>query len=194
MKKATANDKQLVVNILTKAFHDNKSVNFVAKQDSRRVERIRKLMGYSFQVCMAFGEVWITSDNNACALILFSDQKKVTIQSIIWDATLAINVIGIDRISKVLKRESNIKQHHPKEPFAYLWFIGVNPDQQGNRIGTSLLLDVIKECDKRNKPIYLETSVDKNILWYNKLGFEIFHTLNLSYNLYLLRRKKNLFL
>ena len=57
MQKATAGDKALIVDILTKTFDDNKSVNYIVKQDERRTERIRELSNYSFEMCLRFGEI-----------------------------------------------------------------------------------------------------------------------------------------
>lgn len=78
MTNALPKDKNLVVDILTASFHDNKSVNYLIPNDSKRVERIRYLMDYSFEVCQLFGKVVISEDRNACALILYPDQKNFT--------------------------------------------------------------------------------------------------------------------
>lgn len=48
MIPADYKDKELVVDILTKSFADNKSVNYIIKQDGKRIERIKNLMRYSF--------------------------------------------------------------------------------------------------------------------------------------------------
>jgi len=181
-------DKEKAINILTLAFDQNKSVNYVVKQGDNRVDRIRQLMGYSFDYCKKFGEVYKSNDDNAFALILYPERKKTTFKSIVWDTQLATNVIGFSRVMQVLNREGLIKKHHPKEPFAYLWFIGVDPAQQGKGIGSKLLKDVINMNEKKERPIYLETSVDKNLPWYKSFGFEIYQELNLGYNLFLLRR------
>jgi hypothetical protein len=76
MRKAGISDKSIILDILTRSFDDNKSVNYVVKQDQNRVDRITKLMDYSFNVCNEFGEVWISDDQQACALILFPDKKR----------------------------------------------------------------------------------------------------------------------
>lgn len=188
MKRAGIDQKSLVVGILVKSFDDNKSVNYVVKQDRNREARIRGLMDYSYDICNAFGDVWISDDARACALVLHPDKKRLTLSSILWDAKLAINVIGLHRISKVLGRESKIKSFHPKERFSYLWFIGVSPEFQNIGKGSQLLNEVIKDSNAEGRPIYLETSVDRNIPWYQKHGFEIFQSLDLSYRLYMLRR------
>lgn len=145
-------------------------------------------MDYSFNVCNKFGEVWISDDQQACALILFPDKKRVTFRTVHWDLKLAFAVIGLGRVSNVLRREAMIKANHPKEPIAYLWFIGVNPQTQGRGVGSALIQEVIQECEKKKRPIYLETSMQKNLRFYKKFGFEIFHSLPLSYTLYQLRR------
>lgn len=64
MQKATAGDKALIVDILTKAFDNNKSVNYIVKQDERRIERIRELSNYSFEMCLRFGEIFISRTGN----------------------------------------------------------------------------------------------------------------------------------
>src|SRR5688500_1294081 len=113
MRKGTINDKALVIEILRSAFDDNKSVNYVVKQDEKRAERIKGLMAYSFNMCIIFGEVWIADDDHACALILFPDKKRSSFRTLLWDLKLALSVIGIDRVSAVLKREAMIKSNHP---------------------------------------------------------------------------------
>ena len=191
MKRVDASHKSLVVDILTKSFDDNRSVNYVVKQGEKRQERIRGLMNYSFDVCNAFGDVWMTDDDQACALVLYPDKKRSTLSTILWDAKLALSVIGLTRVGQVLSRESKIKSFHPNEQFSYLWFIGVSPELQNKGKGSQLLEEIIHESDANGRSIYLETSVDRNLPWYKKHGFEIFHSLDLTYKLYMLRRESN---
>lgn len=188
MKRVDSTQKSLVVDILAKSFDDNKSVNYVVKQDANRQARVRGLMDYSFNVCHAFGDVWMSDDDQACALVLYPDRKRTTLSAISWDATLALSVISLGRIGQVLGRESKIKAYHPKGPFSYLWFIGVQPNEQNKGKGSRLLDEIIHESEEHSRPIYLETSVDRNLSWYKEHGFEIFQTLDLTYRLYMLRR------
>jgi ribosomal protein S18 acetylase RimI-like enzyme len=188
MRRANAVDKKLVVDILTESFEQNKSVNYVVRQDKQRKQRIKLLMEYSFDMCNEFGEVWISNDGQACALILLPDKKTTSLRTLIWDAKLAISVVGLNRVRAVMKRESQIKRFHPKALVSYLWFIGVNPIQQHKGIGSDLIREIIAECERKNRPIYLETSVMENLEWYKKFGFEVFHSIELTYTLYLLRR------
>lgn len=189
MKNANYEDKSLVTDILTKSFDTNQSVNYIAKQDGKRLKRISALMDYSFEVCYMFGDVFLSDDRKACALILYPDKKKTTLKSILLDIKLIFSCIGIENIKKALARESKIKQLQPKELMYYLWFIGVDPEYQNEGIGSILLDEIIKDSKQKQRPIYLETSTLKNLPWYKKYGFQVYNELELSYKLFFLKRE-----
>lgn len=189
MIKANYADKSIVIDILSESFDTNKSINYVAKQDEKRLERIRNLMDYSFELCYLFGDVYLSDDKNGCLLVLYPDKKKTNLKTILLDLKLAISCIGLGRIFKVLERETKIKKHHPKTPIYYLWFIGVKPSAQKQGIGSSLLQEAIKESKNQGKDIYLETSTLPNLPWYKKFGFNIMTELDLTYKLYILKRE-----
>lgn len=189
MKKAKYTDKGLVVDILSKSFESNQSVNYITKQDIKKRERVAALMDYSFEVCNMFGNVYLTNDNTACALVLYPDQKKTTLKSILLDVKLLINCVGIGNIGKVMKRESEIKKLQAKELMYYVWFIGVDPKAQGSGVGSQLMQEIIEESEKQQRDIYLETSTLKNLPWYKKFGFDIYNELELTYKLYFLKRE-----
>lgn len=186
MIKAELKDKTTVINILSRAFDDNQSVNFIVCDDEKRDQRIKALMAYSWEVCLLFGEVWLSDDKRACALLLHSDQKRSSLKSICLDIRLIIQVIGFTKIGKILKREAQIKKIQPKEKSVYLWFIGVDPQYQNRGYGSSLLKNII--LSSKQKLIILETSTLKNLPWYQKLGFQIYDQLDLGYTLYFLKR------
>ncbi|HEY5391120.1 MAG TPA: hypothetical protein VIJ57_03310 [Hanamia sp.] len=58
MVKACYEDKEFIVDILVHSFYDNRSVNYIIKQDRKKDERIKKLMKYSFDLCHYFGDVF----------------------------------------------------------------------------------------------------------------------------------------
>ena len=188
MIKAQYKDRQEVVNILTESFDDNKSVNYIVKQDKHRTRRIRSLMEYSFDVCCRFGNVFLSEDRKGCALILFPDKKRTTLSTIIWDLKLIINCTGLSNLTKTISRESKINKLHPDELLYYLWFIGVKRKEQGKGVGTDLLKEVISIGEGMNRTICLETSTAKNIPWYKKFGFTTYHELDLGYKLFFMKR------
>lgn len=164
--------QQRVIHILFRSFYGNGSTNFVLKQDSKKDDRLRLLLEYSYFQASQFGKVYLTEDENSCAIVLRPALKKGGLRSLWWDIKLAFGCIGIFRIGKVMKRESLIHKEHPKEDFMHLWYIGVEPNQQGKGLGTALMEKIINEAKEDGLSIYLETSMSENYPFYEKLGFK----------------------
>jgi len=179
--------KRKIVKILLLAFERNKSVNYICCDDALHYSRIRLLMEYAYKVCCKYGKVFLSEDENACALVLLPDKRKSSIKSLFWDIKLAFQVIGLNNISKILKREKDIKKYHPSAPFYYLWFIGVNPYQQGMGKGSSMLQMVLADAKQMGRPVYLETSTLENLPWYKRFGFTVYGEMNFGYKLFLLK-------
>lgn len=181
-------DKNHIVDILSRSFSDNKSVNYIIKQDERRQNRIKYLMEYSFDVCKEFGEVFLSDDKKGCALILLPEKKKTNLKSILFDARLIFSCIGFSNVKKAAQREGKIKSLQPSDPLYYLWFIGVQPEEQNKGIGGALLTQIIHDAEQQNRTLCLETSTEKNLPWYKKFGFKIYNELDIGYRLYFLKR------
>jgi ribosomal protein S18 acetylase RimI-like enzyme len=182
-------DKEKLVSILAAAFDDNKSVNYIIRQDEKRNERIRALMAYSFDVCAGAGKIFASSDFCSYALVSYPDKRKTTTKSVLRDIKFIFACLGIFHVKKAMARESVIQKGHPQTPFTYLWFIGTEPSQQGKGIATTLLNEIIREAEQQNRPVYLETSTVSNISWYKKFGFKIYRELDFGYKLYCMKRE-----
>jgi len=161
MKKACAADRPVIIELLARSFQHNLSVNYIVKNDNRKFARIRSLMEYSVDVCSLFGEVLISEDRKGCVLIFYPQFKKTSLKSIWLDLKLVFNTIGAAGLFRTLKRENLIMGIRGKEPML-----------KAQRLGL---------------PVYLETSTQRNLPWYEKLGFEIYNEAQLNYSLFFLR-------
>lgn len=188
MKRAKYSDKKLVADILCKSFDDNKSVNYIIKQDKKRALRIKKLMEYSFSVCYLYGDVFLSDSRDACVLLLYPEKKKSTIKSLLLDIGLIFSSLGFFNLFKAMQREAVIKKVYPATAIYYLWFIGVEPSQQSKGVGSKLLDEVIDKAHSEKRTICLETSALKNIPWYERHGFTIYKELDFGYKLYCMMR------
>lgn len=186
MRFAVKKDRDQVVDILMSAFIDvliPNSINFVVKNDRRRKERLKSLMEFQFDIAFDLGYIFISDDSTGC--IIFINKWKLNLRRIILEIKLLFNVIGIENVFQVLKREKIIKSYHPKEEFIHLWLMGVKPEAQGTGIGSKLLQETLNFY--KGKLIYLETTTPENLKFYKKNGFNIFHnTFELDYPLYFL--------
>ena len=66
--------KKQVLDILYDSFYNNGSVNFVVKQDSKKDQRIKTLLEYSYYKGERFGEIFLSEDETTAAIII--DPKK----------------------------------------------------------------------------------------------------------------------
>ncbi|MDN5288959.1 MAG: GCN5-related N-acetyltransferase [Mucilaginibacter sp.] len=187
MIKAVSADKPLILDLLCRSFNNNKSVNFITGNKPNQEKRIYALMDYSFEVCRLFGEIWLSDNRGACALILYPQEKRTTIQSIWLDIKLIAQAVGLKGISRLLHREAGIKKVQPKIPMIYLWFIGVDPVKQRQGTGSQLLSEILADASQKRLPVYLETSTLGNLPWYESFGFEIYDQLVLDYTLFFLK-------
>nr|WP_121271699.1 GNAT family N-acetyltransferase [Pedobacter schmidteae] len=188
MKRATKQDRSAVVQILSRAFEDNRSVNFIVRQDSERLLRLDRLMEFCFLTCLDFGKVFLDEDRKSCALVLFPDRKRTSWAGIFRELKMVFFVVGIGGIFKVLRRESLVKKRHPSGGgMFYIWFVGCVPEAQGKGRGTQMMEFLLSEAERMNRKVYLETSVERNVPWYTKLGLQVYDELDLGYRLYFLK-------
>jgi ribosomal protein S18 acetylase RimI-like enzyme len=189
MKKALSSNKQIIVDLLTQAFDSNPSINYIIQQDQKRAERIRKLMEYSFEICNAFGSIYLSDDLKACALILLPDKKRTTFRTLLLNVQFVFSVVGLHKVKRIIEREKMIHKGYPKNPFIYLWFLGVEPAYQRRGIGSILLQEVLEESKCTGRPVFLETSLPENVSFYEKHGFVVYNELKFDRILYCMKRE-----
>jgi len=191
--EANREHKGLVVSILVSAFEDTKadnSINFVVKQDKNRVERMRTLMGYLFEKALLFGKAYISDDEKACVLLIFSEKQKVTLKTIGLNLELVIKCIDLKNINKVIKRQNLVKKYYPHESHVRPLIIGVMKGNFGNGTGARLILEVFEYYKNNRLPVVLDTVTDYNVRLYQKFGFSIIHKEeSLGYPIYFMRLK-----
>ena len=64
-----------------------------------------------------------------------------------------------------------IGEHEPEEPLLYLSHIGVDPERQGQGLGSELMRDGLARADDQGVPTWLETSRADNAAYYGRFGF-----------------------
>lgn len=188
MLEALPKDRDRIVNILSRAFDENLSVNHLVLQDGKRALRIRRLMEYAVDECTDFGRVLISGDRTACALVLFPDRKKLTFRSLLRNVSLVFKVMGLRNLSKVLKKESMVKTMHTAVAgdgnIYYLWFVGVHPNYQGRGAGSRLLGEMLSDASSLGRLCLLETSTLRNLPLYERVGFVRYQQVDVGYPLF----------
>ena len=71
------------------------------------------------------------------------------------------------------------RHHHVPQPHFYLSALGVEPERQGTGTGTALTKPVLELSDRDGTPAYLETATARNVLLYERLGFNVVEEMDL---------------
>jgi N-acetylglutamate synthase-like GNAT family acetyltransferase len=179
MRKATKKDYLRVKEILTAAFEDNKSSNYVLNNK----KKLPKLIQYSIEKGKLFGDIWINDSSTACAILIDPKKKKTSLKSIFFDVNFIFRISGISRMKKVMEKEKITNETLPKDiDYIHLWFLGVFPFMQAKGEGGKLMKEIIEKYRGKKQAICLETSTERNSSFYKKLGFENYETKNFGFD------------
>jgi ribosomal protein S18 acetylase RimI-like enzyme len=93
-------------------------------------------------------------------------------------------------MKKVMEKEKITNDTLPKDiDYIHLWFLGVSPFMQGKGEGKKLMKEIIEEYREKKQAICLETSTERNISFYEKLGFTNYETKNFGFKFHFFIRK-----
>jgi GNAT superfamily N-acetyltransferase len=83
--------------------------------------------------------------------------------------------------SSAISGTATLEWHHPDEPAHwYLEALGERSAHQGQGIGTRLLEPVLATCDADRLPAYLDTATERNLVFYQRLGFQVHEEFDLG--------------
>jgi len=86
-----------------------------------------------------------------------------SLAGIVWHSL--VQMLPLTRQWEALRRQ--------QPPHWYLWLLGVDPDSQGQGIGSALMQPGLQSADRDRLPCYLETMTERDVAFYQKRGFEI---------------------
>lgn len=180
MRKAELSDKDKVIKIICESFDTNPHVSFIVKNDSKRSKRMEALAEYAFKFGMRRDGVFLTDDGNGLAIIYEYNKLKMNLRENLMQLKLAFTTFSPERALMVNKLENQIKSHRASdEDFLYLWFFGVANEALGTNDARDLMKFIFQLSFDKKLPIYLETSLKRNMIIYKRFGlaeYNVFKT------------------
>jgi len=145
--------KSRFVDIIVDSFAHNPSVVDVVKQDAKKGLRLRRLAEYSYHFGQRRGGNYLTSDGNGIVISYVEDMKRTLADH--WaDIKLIFQASGLSRARYLLRKEAYRKEVRQKEPFYYVWFIGVDSNHRGGDCSKELNEWFLKKLSVTNYPFY----------------------------------------
>ena len=89
------------------------------------------------------------------------------------DALRFLGLCGYPGMRRIRRFSSVSDACKPREPFYYLFAIGVRDSAKGTGKGSAILKHSLQLCDQQSRVAYLENSNEANLGFYQKHGFEV---------------------
>ena len=183
VRRATIQEIPDLAATLARAFAHDPFYSFLAGDAPERGQRMQD--GWSG--ILRFGsaglaETYTTDDHAGVALWIPPGHRGPSIIDSLRMMPSIARLAGWRRLRVVTNAVAALEErhrHHAPVAHFYLSALGVEPDRQGEGIGTALMQPVLDRCRREGIPAYLETATARNVLLYERLGFDVVEELTL---------------
>lgn len=174
MRLATRNDRNRVVNVLQKAFHDNPTMQFMTRGLEKK-EHIVKVMKYAFDFAIRRKGVFITENKKGVAIYFRYNERKIDLLDMYYQIRLVVTALSILRLRQVWFHTQQVnKLRAKKKHFLYVWFIGVEPDEYPRTSPAAFKKKIFESAKRLQLDIYAETTRSDLKIGYERLGFQVY--------------------
>ena len=163
--------------VLARAFHDDPPMVYSVPDHSRRLKCHLILTAY-IRHALACGEVYAASTNfEGIAVWLPSNGMKTGMVQDLRNGWLSILLnLGIKTVKRQREIAAVMGSVHERcisSPHQYLFFLGVEPHQQGKGYAAGLMRTMLDRADRESFACYLDNTKEENLPFYRHFGFEV---------------------
>jgi ribosomal protein S18 acetylase RimI-like enzyme len=177
VEKIEARELPAVAAVLSRAFRDNPGLGGILRGDSAD-KRERVLLGCMLgfaRAVLRHGTIEaVRHDGNvvAASLVLPPGAFPLPMRGQLSTAAGVLRSRPA-RVLRFARAAHELRKVHPPGPHYYLWFLGVEPEQWGRGLGSSLLRSLTARADAEQLPCYLETDRERAVGLYQGHGFRV---------------------
>jgi ribosomal protein S18 acetylase RimI-like enzyme len=172
-RRARAAEKEQILATIARAFDDDPFVNWAVAQDKRRARRVYDFMELAYTTCARHNEIYTADGTPGAAYWAPPGKHHLGLLQQVRLIPAMVRSVTARRMPTVSRGFNAVEKLHPNEPHWYLSVLGVDPEKQGQGIGTALMRPVLEMCDRDGTPAYLESSKEKNVPLYERNGFRV---------------------
>jgi GNAT superfamily N-acetyltransferase len=173
VRKAEAGEVDVLARTLARAFYEDPAIMWLLPDDARRLAAsTRAFHTFLRRIWLPHEETYVAQDGRGVCVWEPPGAWKVgwVDQLALLPAVARVYGRGLPRLLSALAR---LESNHPREPHYYLPFVGVEPELQGQGIGSAVMRPILDRCDREGVAAYLEASTERNRALYERLGFAV---------------------
>ncbi len=177
VRRATGAEIPSMAAVLARAFARDPFFSWLAGDAPERNLRMR--MGWAGilrHASAGLRETWTTDDVAGVAVWLPPGPGASSFLDSLRMVPALARLTGWRRLREASAATELLEQRrrtHVPAAHWYLSAVGVDPDRQHQGIGSALLRVVLDRADADGTPAYLETATARNVLLYERHGFEV---------------------
>jgi len=197
MIPAKLTDKNTVINIITECFKDNPGVNYIIGKKKNKSNRLKALAEYAFDFAYYREGIYLTKNKSGLAICYLLHYKPRKLYDLWLKIKLVTRAIGWSRVHAVLLHMKKMNERRHKDGnYLYFWFMGVtNEGRENIKTAVEIMNYIFKLSISLHATIFAETSVYKNKMIYQRLGFQTYNQLsypNIPLHIWFMRRSPHL--
>ena len=164
-------DRAAIAATLARAFGDDPATSFIFPDPVLRAKRLPRLFALLFDEDVT-GMRLMTTGGEAATLWRGPGRIRTTRLDLLREAVPLLLTFGT-ALSRALAISDAIDAHLPQGDYWYLHIAGCEPAAQGKGFGGAAVRSGLERVAASGLPAYLETPLERNISFYQGLGFEV---------------------
>ena len=162
--------------VLAKSFSDYPMFKYIMGERFS-TDSVKIFLRFLIKYSVLYGEAYAPSKEMG-GVLLFTKYDQYTFSLIrsLRAGALSLMKYGSDvgkRFREFDALTTRIHKACVREPHIYLIMIGVDPDKQGQGLGSALIRPLLNLAQAKGYPVYLETHGEDNVAIYQGLGFSV---------------------
>lgn len=164
---------------LTRAFADDPVTRWVYGGEPATTRWSQRFFAWQLERLLPQDVSWTTADGaGGAALWALPDQWRESARETLGLVRQTFRGV-LPRLPRILRGLGQVEVRHPSERHLYLAVLGVDPQRQGQGVGSQLIRAGLDLCDREHLPAYLETGKEQNLAFYGRHGFTVVDRLEL---------------
>lgn len=184
-------NKAIALQILQKAMIENPNLLWMTGACKKRLNHLHE---FCILLAMSKNGAYLNSDTKGVVLF-YREGDAITLIGLLKKIQLyfffVISVIDVLKIVEMIKLQRLIKRKMPNVPHLYCLIMAVHPEEKSTQTIIQMRDFLFEQSKQQQLPIYIQTSLRRNKILFERYGFECYDTVvntSANYTLWLLKR------
>jgi ribosomal protein S18 acetylase RimI-like enzyme len=177
LRRLDASEVSPAAGVLARAFRDNPGMQVALPgfTPEKRLALLEPCMAGFVRSVLRYGVVEVVDDAGKIVAVSMS-YAPGTFPAPLFSTLIQARgpmAAGIRTALRFARLDHEMHKLHPRYPHWYLWFLGVEPERQGQGLGSELLRSLSGKAEADRVPCYLETDKPSSVKLYERHGYRV---------------------